>query len=181
MLAEGGRGGVEVARGADGVTDTLGCGWIIARRPGRLVVRGLGVFDQHPMVGARVEEADHARQPFARGLVDHLDAGLAGRDQIGGDIGRLETDVMKTLAAIGQIAGDAAVRIDGLDQFDLGVVEREQHTAHTLLLDDAILGDGQAERVAPEAQRGICVGHDGGNMMQPSQGHRVSSPGGSTG
>ena len=70
----------------------------------------LRVLYQHPMIGARVEKADHARQTFARRLIDDRDASGLGGGELGGDVVGFEADVMQAFAAAFEELGDTAGR-----------------------------------------------------------------------
>ena len=81
----------------------------------------LGVLDQDPVLGLRVEEADHAGEPLAGRLVDQRNALRLRRLQLRRDVVGREAHVVQALAALLEELRDAAVRIDRLEQLDLAL------------------------------------------------------------
>ena len=113
----------------------------------------------------RVQEADAAGDADARLLVDQLRAARLQRGQVAVDVIDLEADVVQALALALEIARDAGVRHDGLQQLDLAVAERQERRLHALLLDRLQLVHVQAERVAVEAHRLVHVAHDDADVV----------------
>ena len=135
------------------------CGAAVNRRVGRW----LRELDQHAVVGARVDEANHPRQPLARLGVDHVHALGFGSLEFSGHVGGPEAQVMKALAVGLQEPSNAGPLPRGLEQLDLAIVEGEDDAAHTLIIDFPVDRLVQAERVAPEFGCFIYVADDDAN------------------
>src|SRR4051794_12642594 len=117
-------------------------------------------FDERSIERRRMQEADAARDADTRLLVDHLDLFALQCGKVVVDAIDLEADVVKTLAALLEIASDAGIGDNRLQQLDLAVTEREERGADTLLRDDLLLAHGKAERIAVEAHRQLGIADD---------------------
>src|SRR5438067_13658319 len=104
-----------------------------------------------------MQEADAAGDADARLLVDDLDLPSLQRREIVVDAINLEADVMEPFAALVEIAGDAGIRDDRLQQLDLAVAEGQQRRPDALLGDDLLLAYGKAERGAIEGHRHLRI------------------------
>src|SRR5438552_8076112 len=98
-----------------------------------------------------MEKADAAGDADARLLVDDLDLPSLQRREIVVYAVDLKADVVEPFAPLVEIASDAGIRDDRLEQLDLAVTERQQRRTDALLGDDLLLAHGKAERVAIEA------------------------------
>ena len=84
------------------------------------------------------------------------------------DVGRVEADVMETLAAPREEAPDAVRGIQGLEELDLAVAGAEERGADALVADLRLGEQREAQGVAVEAVRvGEPVHHDS-DVMDPS-------------
>ena len=83
----------------------------------------------------------------------------------GGDVGRLETDVVQAFAALLEELGDAAVRIDRLEELDLAAADRQERGLHALVLHRRLGGDAQAEAIPPEGEAVLEPPHDQTHVM----------------
>src|ERR1700722_1933369 len=112
-----------------------------------------------------MQEADHAGQAVAWLLIDQLDSLGARRFQFAFDVVGLEAYVMQAAAAPREELAHRVVGVERFEQFDLALARLEQCGADALLFYRRALREMQAERVTPEFQAGVEVGHDDADMM----------------
>src|SRR5439155_18821335 len=117
-----------------------------------LARRGRGELDENARRALRMEEADHPRKARARRLVDQRQPRAARGGEFRRHVGRLEADVVEPLPAPGEELGDAAPRVDRLEQLDLAPPDRQKGGPHALVPDRRLLGDAEPERVLPEGE-----------------------------
>ncbi len=127
---------------------------------------------QHAVRALRMEKADHAREALPRHLVDQRKAGRARGGEVGGDVGRLEAEVVQPFAALLEELGDAAVRIHGLEQLDLAAPDRQQRGLHALVLDRRLRRDPKPQEVAPEAEAVLEAADDETDVVDARE-HRT--------
>src|SRR6185295_11793121 len=125
--------------------------------------------DEHAVRRRGVEEADHAGEPRPRTLVDQADALGARRLELAGDVTGRKAQVVQPLAALRQEPADAARRLEGLEELDLALADREQRRPDALIDDGRDLVDGQPEDVAPEAVGLVEAPDDDANVVNPGE------------
>src|SRR5438309_352167 len=91
--------------------------------------------------GSSVTSAVARRRPAVDQL--HVPRGERGQRRI--DVGRVQAQVMETLAALGEEARGARRRVQRLEQLDLRVAAGEKRRAHPLVGDDGLLEERKAE------------------------------------
>src|SRR3990172_4677858 len=131
-----------------------------SRVEGRVLVERLADLDEGAVHGGGVQEADAAGDADACLLVDHLDALELQGGEVAFDVVGLKADVVEALALAVEVAGDAVICDDGLEELDLAIAHCEESGLHALLLDCLELVDGEAEGIAPEAHGVVDIADD---------------------
>ena len=114
-----------------------------------------------------MQEADLPGQAGARLAVDHRHPPRLQIGQRGGDVRRLEAEVMQSLAALGEEAAHRRGRPQRLQQLDLALAGRQQRGPHALLGDLRLAHQGQAEDVPIEPVGVAQTLHHDSDVMNP--------------
>src|SRR5262249_29436164 len=133
--------------------------------------RRRGELDEHAPRALRMQEADRTGEPRTRLLVDQGKPLAARSLELARDVGGLEADVVKTLAALLEELGHATSGIDGFEQLDLAPPDREQGGLHALVDDGGLLGHPEPERVLPEGEPVLQAAHHEPDVMDTGE-HR---------
>jgi hypothetical protein len=86
----------------------------------------------------------------------------------GRDVGHLEADVVEALAPARQESGNAGGVVGRLHQLQLHVRDRQEGDAHPVGRDRDHRARGQPQRVPVEAERGVQVADDDGQVVDPA-------------
>ena len=105
------------------------------------------------MARGGMQEGDPAGQARAGRGVEHGHVAPSERVERPVDVGRLEAEVVKSLAALGEEARHARIRPRGLEQLDLAVAGGEEGRPHSLVRNLRFPEERKPERVAPERCR----------------------------
>src|SRR5437762_1010656 len=128
-------------------------------------------LDEHTACPLRVEKTDHAGEPRPRRLIDQRQPGAACSAELGRDVRRLEADVVQSLAATFEELGDAARRVDRLEELDLAPPDGQKRRPHALVAHRRLLRDAEAERIPPEGEPVLETAHDQADVVDARQ-HR---------
>src|SRR5437867_300330 len=137
---------------------------------------GRGQLNEDALAGFRVEKADHSGDASSWRLIDELDAPLLERLEFRVYVGRLEADVVETLAFALQETADGGVGARGLEELDLTLADCEERGFHALVFDRVLGMDMEAEGVAVEVESFVDV-VDGDADVVDLLNHRLSAVG----